>query len=161
LSAPLGAQTTSSLPAAAPVTSQIAAAPVPANTPGISDENSFDAVAGRESIASDKARLAEMRANYQQITPTNLPERTGDTGPNLASYALSASNTLGQSVYSRGGMHLTSNERACRKYASADKAQIAFLEAGGPQKDGKNLDPDGDGFACSWDPRPFQAARAQ
>ena len=32
----------------------------------------------------------------------------------------------------------------------------AFLEAGGPKRDRKGLDPDGDGFACAWDPRPFR-----
>ena len=135
--------------------------PLTANAPGISDENSFDAVAGRETIASDKERLAQMRANYQQVEPTALPTRSGNTGPNLASYALAARNSVGQSVYQRGGLRLGSSERACSKYASPDLAQTAFLTSGGPQKDSKNLDPDGDGFACSWDPRPFQAARSQ
>ncbi len=160
---PLGAPlTTSSTLGTVSNTSAAPMAPPPVtHSAGISDENSFDAVAGRETIASDKERLAQMRANYQQVTPTALPSRSGDTGINLASYALSANNTLGQSVYARGGMHLTSSERACRKFASPDLAQRAFLQAGGPQKDSKNLDPDGDGFACSWDPRPFQAARAQ
>ena len=39
-----------------------------------------------------------------------------------------------------------------------DVAQEAFLAQGGPQSDRKGLDPDGDGFACDWDPRPFRAA---
>lgn len=157
--APVGAPLTSSTMLAP--TANPAAAAVIANGPGISDENSFDAVAGRQTIASDKERLAQMRANYQQVEPTALPTRSGSTGPNLASYALAATNGVGQSVYPRGGFNLTSSERACNKFSSSDLAQTAFLTAGGPQKDGKNLDPDGDGFACSWDPRPFQAARAQ
>ena len=37
--------------------------------------------------------------------------------------------------------------------------QEAFLDAGGPKRDPHALDPDGDGFACAWDPRPFRAAR--
>ncbi len=81
------------------------------------------------------------------------------SGPNLAAYALSVSNRPGQSVYKRGGIHLTSTDKACAKYISADQAQIAFLSSGGPQRDKLNLDPDGDGFACGWDPTPFQAAR--
>ncbi|KEO57554.1 hypothetical protein [Thioclava indica] len=81
------------------------------------------------------------------------------SGPNLAAYALSVSNRPGQSVYKRGGIHLTSTDKACAKYISADQAQIAFLASGGPQRDKMNLDPDGDGFACGWDPTPFQAAR--
>jgi hypothetical protein len=37
-------------------------------------------------------------------------------------------------------------------------AQIAFLERGGPKRDTLGLDPDGDGFACYWDPAPFRKA---
>ena len=81
------------------------------------------------------------------------------SGPNLAAYALSVSNRPGESVYKRGGIHLISSDKACAKYISADQAQIAFLASGGPQRDRLNLDPDGDGFACGWDPTPFQAAR--
>ncbi|HEY0213337.1 MAG TPA: hypothetical protein VGC40_07095 [Paenirhodobacter sp.] len=81
------------------------------------------------------------------------------SGPNLAAYALSATQAPGQAIYPRGGFHLTSMARACAKFTSADRAQIAFLEKGGPQTDKLNLDPDGDGFACGWDPRPFQLAR--
>ncbi|MGD9917044.1 MAG: hypothetical protein AB7U46_03425 [Paenirhodobacter sp.] len=83
----------------------------------------------------------------------------GSAGPNLAAYALSVTNAPGQSVYNRGGLHLTSTKAACRKYVSPDLAQMAFLEKGGPTRDPLNLDPDGDGFACGWDPRPFQMAR--
>ncbi|TMV90479.1 hypothetical protein FGG78_12700 [Thioclava sp. BHET1] len=81
------------------------------------------------------------------------------SGPNLAAYALSVTNRPGQSIYKRGGLHLTSSSNACAKYVSADQAQLAFLAAGGPQRDRLNLDPDGDGFACNWDPTPFQTAR--
>jgi hypothetical protein len=158
---PVSAPLTTSTMLAQTTTSTTANVPIPSHTPGISDENSFDAVAGRQTIASDKERLAQMRANYQQIEPTALPERSGNTGPNLASYALAATNSVGQSVYPRGSFNLTSSERACNKFSSPDLAQSAFLTSGGPQKDSKNLDPDGDGFACTWDPRPFQAARAQ
>ena len=83
----------------------------------------------------------------------------GAAGPNLAAYALAAGNAPGQSVYERSGLRLTSPEKACAKFTSSDLAQMAFLEKGGPAKDPLNLDPDGDGFACGWDPRPFQAAR--
>lgn len=83
----------------------------------------------------------------------------GAAGPNLAAYALAATNTPGQKVYERNGFKMTSTEKACAKFVSSDLAQRAFLEKGGPVKDPGNLDPDGDGFACAWDPRPFQAAR--
>ena len=38
------------------------------------------------------------------------------------------------------------------------EAKIAFLEAGGPKRDRKALDPDGDGYACGWDPAPYRRA---
>ena len=140
----------------APVTGEaIAAAPAQSHT-GISDENDFAAVASRETIASDKARMEQNRAQYQQIAPTALPERTATSAPNLISYALNAPSRLGQPYYKRGGLALSNSERACARYQSPEDAQLAFLKAGGPEKDRKNLDPDGDGFACTWDPTPFQ-----
>ncbi|MPQ94497.1 hypothetical protein [Thioclava sp. JE_KL1] len=89
----------------------------------------------------------------------NTISNQDSSGPNLAAYALSVSNRPGDSVYKRSGIKLTSSDKACAKYVSADQAQRAFLSAGGPQKDRLNLDPDGDGFACGWDPTPFQQAR--
>ena len=61
-------------------------------------------------------------------------------------------------MYDRGGIHLTSPEAACGKFASPDLAQMDFLQSGGPERDRKGLDPDGDGFACAWDPTPFRLA---
>ena len=66
---------------------------------------------------------------------------------------------LGSPVYSRfpiGGQ--SRFLRNCDKYPSSDMAQIAFLERGGPKRDTLGLDPDGDGFACYWDPAPFRKA---
>lgn len=140
-----------------------AAAPAPATGQGhaaISDEMDFDAVASRESIESDRMRIEANRAAYVQVAPQPLPQRGAAAGPNLAAYALSAPNRPGESRYSRGGLRLSSHERACAGFASPDLAQIRFLERGGPERDPGNLDPDGDGFACSWDPRPYQMARS-
>jgi len=82
-----------------------------------------------------------------------------EAGPNLAAYALAAPNRLGEPAYRRGGLKLMSHERSCARYASSDQAQRDFLERGGPARDPRNLDPDGDGFACAWDPTPFQSVR--
>lgn len=123
------------------------------------------ATAAQGSIGADA--LAALRATAPAQTapsvapraaPAQATQVNGSAGPNLAAYALSVSHQPGQSVYPRGGIALTSTEKACAKYVSPDLAQMAFLEAGGPQKDRKNLDPDGDGFVCGWDPRPFRAA---
>jgi hypothetical protein len=128
-----------------------------ANT-GISDEQDFNAVSQRETIESDAQRIARNRAQYVVVEPTALPERTGDTGPNIVEYAISTRNQVGEQVYRRSSVRLGSYEAACRRYKSPDLAQEAFLKSGGPNRDPKGLDPDGDGFACAWDPRPFRTA---
>ena len=131
----------------------------PTNAPVISDEQSFEAVAQRQTIASDAERLAQNRAQYVQIAPRPLPVRPAAAGPNIVSYAVSTTNAVGQPVYRRSGIFGASRlERACGRYSSPDAAQAAFLEKGGPERDGLGLDPDGDGFACGWNPAPFRRA---
>lgn len=126
---------------------------------GISDENDFEAVAARQSIESDAERLQRQRAQYQQVQPTAVPQQQGDAGPNIVKYALSTSNPKGVRIHSRSGINLQArSQRNCAEFASPDQAQIAFLEAGGPKRDRKALDPDGDGYACSWDPAPYRLA---
>lgn len=123
---------------------------------GISDEQDFNAVASRETIESDAERIARNRAQYTVIQPTAVPERAANTGPNLVEYALSTTHNPGTQMYSRSSIRFTDPNVACARFTSSDFAQQAFLEAGGPQRDRKGLDPDGDGFACAWDPRPFR-----
>lgn len=125
------------------------------NNTGISDEQDFDAVAQRETIESDAERLARNRAQYTVIQPTAVPERT-ETGPNIVQYALSTTHNPGTQIYARSSLRFTDPMAACARYASPDLAQQAFLAAGGPERDRRGLDPDGDGFACDWDPRPFR-----
>jgi hypothetical protein len=124
---------------------------------GISRENSFDVVSEQRSIESDAARLAQNRAQYEVIQPQALPERTGDDQPNIVAFALSTSHPVGTRIYARAGLDGAARaERNCRDYPSPDKAQIDFLARGGPKRDRRGLDPDGDGYACSWDPTPFR-----
>ena len=129
------------------------------NNTGISDENDFGAVASRETIETDKARIEANKAQYVEIAPTALPERTGNATSPIIEYAINAPNRLGQKAYERSGLALADHEKACLRYASPAEAQETFLNSGGPRRDSKNLDPDGDGFACKWDPTPFQKAR--
>lgn len=129
------------------------------NNPGISDEQDFSAVASRETIESDKQRIEANREAYQVIRPTALPTRSGDSGPSIVEYALSTRNRVGEPLYARSRMFAESRfNKNCAKYPSPDQAQQAFLKAGGPKRDSKGLDPDGDGFACYWDPTPFRRA---
>ncbi|MEQ9695661.1 hypothetical protein [Shimia sp. SDUM112013] len=134
-------------------------APVLMNNPGLSNENDFAAVGARRSIDDDAARLANAKANYQVISPTAVPKRQGNGAPNIVAYALQTKNPVGTKVYTRVGLKNASrHEQACAAYPSANEAQAAFLAKGGPKRDRLGLDPDGDGFACKWDPAPYRAA---
>ncbi len=125
----------------------------------ISDEQDFSAVSARETIESDKQRIERNRAQYQIDQPTALPTRHGSgSSSTIVQFALSSNNPRGTQVYSRSSLRLSSYNAACGKYASPDLAQQAFLDSGGPVKDRKGLDPDGDGYACAWDPEPFRMA---
>lgn len=125
---------------------------------GISDEQDFGAVSARETIESDKQRIERNRAEYVMVQPKDLPQRPGDTGPNIVEFALATTHAPGVQMYKRSGMGIRSADSACAKYTSPDKAQQDFLSKGGPDRDRMGVDPDGDGFACSWDPRPFRTA---
>lgn len=127
---------------------------------GISDEQDFEAVAGRESIESDAERLQRMQEQRVEIAPTAVPDRPGATGPNIIEYALTTSNPLGNQVFRRSPLGQGRHERNCLAYRSDDLAQEAFLSMGGPQRDRQALDPDGDGYACGWDPSVYRDAAA-
>lgn len=144
---------------ASTVQSNGAAAPRPTTSnPDISDEQDFDAVAGRESIESDAERRERQAAAYQLMEVTALPDRSGNMAPNIVQYALQAPNNRGEQVFSRGGFGAEGRfQRNCAKYRSPDDAQRDFLRRGGPQQDRLGLDPDGDGFACGWDPQAFRS----
>ncbi len=145
--------------AAAGIGAAPAGPPLAIQSSGISDEQDFEAVTSRESIESDAARMAQAAANYQVIQPTALPAPPANTGPDIVAYALNAPNRLGQPWYSR---FIFSGQgrfrRNCAAYRSPDEAQRDFLARGGPERDPRGIDPDGDGFACGWNPAPFLAA---
>ncbi|WP_172292625.1 hypothetical protein [Pseudoruegeria sp. HB172150] len=151
------------VPPSAVATTTLPPAPTANPTPavatthaGISDEQDFEAVAERESIESDAARLKAQREAFIEVEPSAVPTRSGDSG-NVVAFALATSNPVGTKVYSRNNLFADSKyQRNCAKYASSDLAQEDFLKQGGPERDRLGLDPDGDGFACSWDPTPFR-----
>ena len=100
------------------------------------------------------------RDHVPQVRVDSVPQGAG--GPNLFEYALSTTHNVGDARHGRSHpLRWRRWERACAQYRTQDEAQEAFLAAGGPERDPNHLDPDGDGFACWWDPAPFrQAARA-
>lgn len=76
-------------------------------------------------------------------------------GANIALYAKQTSHAVGEKRHGRG-LNPFAPRGNCRRFASADEAQRVFLTEGGPERDPRNLDPDGDGFACAWDPEPYR-----
>lgn len=126
---------------------------------GISDEQDFDAVAARESIESDAERRRQQQQQYVVVQPTALPQRAGASGPNIVEYAISTRHNPGTAMHSRSAIRFRSLEAACGPFTSADLAQEEFLRRGGPDRDPMGVDPDGDGFACGWDPRPFRLVK--
>lgn len=142
----------------------VAPAQVPAPAAGagiaaapLSDEQDFEAVAARETIESDRERLERLRAQYEVAEAVPLPERP-DVGPSPVAFALATRHPVGVERYSRFLLRMSSPARNCAQFRSPDEAQEAFLAAGGPERDRLNLDPDGDGYACGWDPEPIRAA---
>jgi hypothetical protein len=98
----------------------------------------------------------ELEAARQQLVivqPGAVPQAV--EGVNIALYAQQTTNRVGERRFQRPMVSFGSGG-ACRRYPTADQAQRAFLAAGGPERDPYNLDPDGDGFACDWNPEPFR-----
>ena len=126
------------------------------DTTRLSDENDFEAVSERQSIESDAERIEKNRALYVLIEPTSLPRRPGSKVPSIVEYAIKTTNPVGMQLYSRPFASATRFEWNCGRYSSQSAAQEAFLVKGGPKFDPNGLDPDGDGFACYWDPEPFR-----
>ena len=129
------------------------------NAQGISRENDFEAVDERRTIEQDAARIARNRAQYEVVQPEEIGSRPGDVGPNIVAYALATTHPKGTQIYNRIGFNSENRSaRNCSEFTSPDRAQIAFLREGGPERDRRGLDPDGDGYACDWDPAPYRSA---
>lgn len=118
---------------------------------GLSRTQDFSVISERETIESDAARLRALASEYEVIQPEPLPERTSEI--NLAAYAINQTNQLGNKIYIRQG----GGDSTCFRYSrDQDQAQRVFLAAGGPKLDPRNLDPDGDGYACKWTPDAYR-----
>lgn len=99
--------------------------------------------------AAPKTTLAVPHA----ATPSGFGDQ--DLTVDLGAYARKVTNPAGEHVFPRSdtGIDIVT---ACTGYRGPDLAQTAFIKAGGPQQDPLGLDPDGDGYACGWDPAPFR-----
>ncbi len=126
------------------------------DNPDISDTQDFGAVSERSSIEDDKARLEAQRQQFAIVEETALPTREAQEA-NVVDYALNTTNDVGEKRYKRPGLLGGAlQKRNCKKYRVPDEAQAAFLNSGGPKRDVRGLDPDGDGFACDWTPYAYR-----
>ena len=104
--------------------------------------------------AKAQADLDDARRQLVVFQPSNVPS---ENGVNVALYAKQTTNQVGQAIYNRSIGARMSSMGSCSRYRSDDDAQRAFLAAGGPDRDSLGLDPDGDGFACGWNPAAYRA----
>ena len=107
-----------------------------------------------EQQSKDKAEAAKKLATAREQRVVVETEESPQKGAlvNIASFARSTINEIGQPVYTRPSYHALNHWTECAILSNDDNAQRFFLQNGGPKMDPKNLDPDGDGFACAWDP---------
>jgi hypothetical protein len=111
-------------------------------------QQKIDAAKAQRDLDAAKAQLVIYK-------PTgSVPQ---GSGPNVALYAIQSTNSVGQSIYPRSAAARLTSVGGCGRYRDPDSAQRAFLAAGGPQEDRLGLDPDGDGFACKFDPAVYRA----
>lgn len=105
--------------------------------------------------AKAQADLEAARRQLVVVEPGSVP--TEPAGANVALYAKQSTNAVGQRVYDRSVGARVAGMGSCGRYRDGDAAQRAFLSAGGPETDRYGLDPDGDGFACGFNPAPYRA----
>lgn len=102
-----------------------------------------------------QARREAAAAQRIEIAPQPVPEQNIDA--NVVRFARETTNPVGTKVYNRPRLRDRFQSRSvCRRFSSDDEAQRQFLANGGPENDRYNLDPDGDGFACQFDPEKYR-----
>jgi hypothetical protein len=134
-------------------------APSPTGTgPGLDQDriNLMQWTLEQQKIDAAKAQrdLDAARSKLVVVQPGSVPR---DDGVNVALYAMQSTNAVGQKVYRRSVGARVTGVGSCGRYGTPDAAQRAFLGAGGPESDRLGLDPDGDGFACDFDPAVYRA----
>lgn len=139
----------------APLSALGPAAAGPASAPPPQSESERIAADALSAIGASPPPVQPAAAPLPAAAPPAVP-----SGSNIVAYALATSHPVGQTLYRRTNILGASRfERNCAEYPSDGLAQEAFLSRGGPERDPLGLDPDGDGYACRWDPTPFRNAR--
>ena len=86
--------------------------------------------------------------------------QAGTDIPNITAYALQTNNPLKTQLYDRDPFASENVPWQLNAYPSPESARSLSLK-GRSKADRYGLDPDGDGFACTWDPTPFRLARSE
>ena len=124
--------------------------------PTISDEQNFEAVSERETIESDAERRKQQSAKYILVKPVAIPDRPKMRYLTPVQFAVKTTHPVGKRRYNRLTVNMGNVTKPCLRYQSEELAQYAFLRSGGPNIDGRGVDPDGDGYACGWDPSVYR-----
>ena len=117
---------------------------------GILDLSQFSQEQQKVEREQAAKRREELKAGRVVLEATRK-EKVVTKSVNLAVFARSVSNKLGEKIYYRNFISSGAGS-GCKKFSNKNAAQIFFLENGGPKNDFYNIDTDGDGFACKWDP---------
>lgn len=116
-------------------------------------------------LAAEVRKALDLPEPVTQAAPlSSTPSASADLPSGVTdvnSFAMQAGNPLGQTLYARPAAARTEFYKSCARYPSQDAAQSDFLKSGGPQADPNGLDPDGDGYACFWDPAQVRRQAAQ
>ena len=120
------------------------------NSDGVLDLSQFSQEQQKVEREQAAKKREELKAG-RVVLENNSKEKIAPKSTNLAVFARSVSNNVGEKIYYRNFIRSHSGS-GCKKFLNKNAAQIFFLENGGPKNDFYNVDEDGDGFACKWDP---------
>ncbi len=126
------------------------------------DESINLALSSQEVQERQRAAAQQRREAAQQqlvvVQPEAVPQQ--DVNANVVAFARQTTHPVGTRTYNRPAFRSRSQAAAvCRRFETQDEAQRQFLANGGPTTDRYNLDPDGDGFACNFDPEKYRSLK--
>ena len=115
----------------------------------------------QQKIDRDKAAafILEVREKRIVIEPGDIPDIIATV--NIATYARSTNNPIGKRVFKRNYIKTNNDPNNCARFIVKDDSQRYFLANGGPELDPLKLDPDGDGYACFWNPESFRIIQVE